>query len=163
MNIIIAPHPDDELIGMYSLIRGREINSVIYIDPAPGRFERSQLVGKHFGFRPYILNFGELQNCLKKARERLSSSTIYVPDSFDKHPLHKAVNLIGRMSGCRLGYYTTDMNTGYVRELSEKEKKEKKEALDKFYPDQSSLWGNNWKYFLFEGVVYDTYTPSITV
>lgn len=151
MNILIAPHPDDELIGCYSLIEKGLIDTVLYIDPSPSRFALAQLTGVELGFTPGYLEFKQLCDYLEKN----PSHTYLVPDIKDGHLLHKAINCVARLSGCHLGYYSTEMNTGYVKELSAEMKKEKLLALNKFYPDQSSLWKYDWKYWLFEGVVIE--------
>ena len=161
MNIIIAPHADDELIGCYSLIKRKLIHSVWYIDSPPARFEYAKKAGEELGFFTSEVDFRDLHTALWGSNNTLT--TFLVPDIADNHLLHKAVNCIGRLSGAKLGYYTTDMNTGYVRELSEDDKREKREVLNRFYPDQSSLWERDWKYFLFEGVVYDTLTTTATL
>jgi hypothetical protein len=177
-NIIISPHPDDEIIGCFSLIKQGSVKGVIYIDPDYTRFELAQIAGKEMGFLVAELKFKDLPNLLEaRAYDFMtpdvayvysylglggSQLTYWVPDVADNHLLHKAVNLTGRMSSNKLlGYYSVDMNTGYVRELSDEMKKEKREMLEKYYPDQISLWKNNWKYFLFEGTVYDASTASI--
>ncbi len=149
MNIIISPHSDDELIGCFSLIKKGMIDEVIHIDPDPKRFALAEIVGKELGFNVTSLTFRYLVDFLKTGHPY----TYFVPDVADNHLLHKAINCVARLSGCRLGYFSTDMNTGYVKELSAEMKREKLLALNKFYPDQASLWGRDWKYFLFEGVV----------
>lgn len=151
MNIIIAPHPDDEIIGCYSLIKKGWIDTVLYIDPSPSRFALAQKAGGALLFTVGLLEFRQLYAYLEKNPEH----TYLVPDVTDNHPLHKAINLVGRMAGVKLGYYTTDMNTGYVKELSMADMQDKRLVLNKYYPDQSSLWENDWKYFLFEGIVLD--------
>jgi LmbE family N-acetylglucosaminyl deacetylase len=149
MNIIIAPHVDDELIGCWSLIKKDLIDKVIYVDVTPIRHRYARQVGRELGFSVEIIEFKNLYTFLEKN----PSHTYLVPDSSDNHPLHKAVNAIARISGCKLGYYSVDMVASFVRELSEEDKKEKRVMLNKYYPDQSSLWEHDWKYFLFEGVV----------
>ena len=161
MNIIISPHPDDELIGCCSLIRKGLIEQVIYIDPPPERLAQAQVVGKELGFAVDTLNFGDLQLYLTNMVLG-EEAIVWVPDSLDNHPLHRAVNSIARMSGCRLGYYSTDMTASFIRELSIKEQEEKLAMLNMYYPDQKSLWKSNWKYFLFEGIVYDALCSSPT-
>lgn len=159
MNILISPHPDDELIGAFSLIKRGLVDTVLYIDPSPSRFALAQKTGEALSFTVGLLEFRQLCAYLEKN----PSHTYLVPDILDNHLLHKAVNCVGRLSGCKLGYYSTDMNTGYVKELSAEVKKEKLLALNKFYPDQLSLWKYDWKYFLFEGVVYDAPTAPTTL
>jgi len=160
MNILISPHPDDELIGAFSLIKRGMIDEVIYIDPDPKRFALAEAVGEELLFEVTSLTFKGLPAFMETGQTLYEGVdqhpyTYFVPDILDNHLLHKAINCVGRLSGCRLGYYSTDMNTGYVKELSAEMKKEKREALNKYYPDQSSLWENDWKYFLFEGTVLE--------
>lgn len=156
MNIIIAPHPDDCLIGCWSLVKRGMIDKVYYLDVTPIRYRYARQAGKELGFSVGVIKFKDLYAFLEKN----PSHTYLVPDIADNHLLHKAVNCVGRLSGCHLGYYSTEMNTGYVKELSAEMKKEKLFALNKFYPDQSSLWKYDWKYFLFEGVVFDAFGTS---
>lgn len=151
MNIIISPHADDELIGAFSLIKKGLIDKVIYVDVTPIRHRYARQVGRELGFSVEIIEFKNLYTFLEKN----PSCTYLVPDATDAHPLHGAINAIARFSGCKLGYYSVDMIASFVRELSEEDKKEKREMLNKYYPDQSSLWENDWKYFLFEGVVWE--------
>jgi len=153
MNIIIAPHPDDCLIGCYSLIKKGLIDWVVYLDATPERYELAKKAGYELGFSVDQLEFEGLYKYLELARAQ--RFTCLVPDVTDHHPLHKAVNSIARLSGCGLGYYSVSMEASFIRELSEKDKEEKRAALNKFYPDQKSLWESDWKYFLFEGIVLD--------
>lgn len=151
MIIVISPHPDDCLIGCYSLIKEKRIDAVLYIDPSPSRFALARAAGKALGFTVGLLEFGNLYNYLQKN----PSCTFLVPDASDNHILHKAVNGVARLSGCKLGYYSTDMVASFIRELPIEEQQEKLSALNMYYPDQSSLWERDWKYFLFEGVVLE--------
>lgn len=153
MNIIIAPHPDDEIIGAYSLIKKGLIDHVIYLDATPERYGYARLVGKELGFTVELSDY----RCLTKilSRNLNDLETIYlVPDISDKHLLHKATNCIARLSGCKLGYYSVDMSASFIKELSKSDQEEKREVLNRFYLDQKSLWENDWKYFLFEGIVF---------
>ena len=45
------------------------------------------------------------------------------------------------------------MNTSYIHELSDTEKREKETLLDTFYPSQADLWKYEKKYVFFEGYV----------
>ena len=154
MNVVIAPHPDDEIIGCYSLIKKGLIDEVVYLDVTPERCRLAKNAGKELGFRTRCMEFTSFQSLLYRNRTD-RNVTFLVPDIADNHVLHKGVNCVARLSGRRLGYYSTEMNTGYTKELSKAEQQEKRAALNKYYPDQKSLWGNDWKYFLFEGVVLD--------
>ena len=152
MNILVSPHADDELIGAYSLIKSGQIDKVVYLDTPPERFKLAERVGDDFGFMGQTIDIRQLFDIMIPEEDNVW----FIPDIMDSHLLHKAANCIGRLSGCRLGYFTINMNTGYIKELSAKDKEEKRAVLNKYYPDQSSLWENDWKYFLFEGVVSET-------
>lgn len=159
MVIVISPHPDDELIGVFSLIKRGLIDKVIYLDVTPIRHRHARQAGRELGFSVEVIKFKNLYTFLEK-----NPSHIYlVPDATDRHPLHKAVNSAAKFSGCKLGYYSVDMVASFIRELSEKQKEEKRKTLNKFYPDQRPLWDNDWKYFLFEGIVYDVLTTPASL
>lgn len=156
MCIVISPHVDDGVIGCFSLIKKGLIDGVVYLDATPERFALAQIAGKQFGFKVVFLHYRYLIDFLQQN----SKDTFLVPDISDNHVLHKAVNCIARLSGCKLGYYSVDMAASFVKELSRSDQQEKRAMLNKFYPDQKSLWENDWKYFLFEGVVYDFNTTD---
>ena len=104
MNIIISPHPDDELIGCYSLIKQGLIDTVIYIDAEPDRLVEANLFGENLGFKVEELDFKYLYNHLEYPELSTlmgEDPTVFVPDSSDNHPLHKAINGVARMSGCK--------------------------------------------------------------
>jgi len=149
--VIIAPHPDDELIGCFTLIRARVVSKVYYIVGDKKRLAKAQKLGKKMEFETKTITLTEL---FTNKIELEKNEICLIPDIRDKHPLHKRVSILGRRIH-PVGYYTVDMNTDYIWELPEKLRKEKKRFLDKFYPDQKSLWKNDWKYFLFEGIVLD--------
>jgi len=151
--VIISPHPDDELIGCFTLLRSKKIEKVYYIRSDTKRHVEAQILSRKMGFK---LEFITLNDFTKLP----DTFTYLVPDFQDHHPLHKIVNSLAKISFTSLGYYTTDMNTSYVRELPSKLQREKKEMLNKFYPSQKSLWKYEHKYFLFEGIIYDLLTST---
>jgi len=155
--VVISPHPDDELIGCFSLFKRGLVERVIYINFDKKRVAEAQITSKNLGFLTEFVRFDEFY---EKKLILEPGQVCLVPDILDSHPLHKSVNVIAKTKGCSLGYYTTDMNTGYTRELVKELQKEKREILNKFYPTQKSLWENNWKYFLFEGITYDLLSSS---
>uniref|UniRef100_A0A7C3WMV8 PIG-L family deacetylase n=1 Tax=Dictyoglomus turgidum TaxID=513050 RepID=A0A7C3WMV8_9BACT len=150
--VIIAPHPDDELIGCFTLFQKRLVKKVYYILSDLKRRVNAEILGKEWGFSTEFLTFDEF---FKKKLVFQFDEICLVPDILDRHPLHKAVSVISKAKNYPLGYYTTEMNTGYVRELTKKDQKLKKKMLDKYYPTEKSLWQYDWKYFLFEGITLD--------
>jgi len=154
--VLVASHCDDELIGMYSFLRTVGVEAVVYVESDLKRREGAQRCAEKFGFIPVFLNgIKELEDKLLE----LDPSVVFAHDGYDRHPLHrltlKVVQAVQVKRDFRMGYYSIDMDGNYanIRELSNEVKKEKREALDVCYPDQNSLWENDWKYFLFEGVV----------
>lgn len=144
----ISVHPDDEIIGCFKLLRDNKIKEIIYIDIQDKRrlFEVENLT-KSLSIPFTVLSAAELN-------KKLNIDDIYlVPSGLDVHPLHRHIH--GMTIGLRRGLYTTNMNTEYTKELSESDKKQKKVWLNKYYPSQKSLWESDWKYFLFEGVVFE--------
>ena len=76
-----------------------------------------------------------------------------MPDPvYELHPLHRQWGMVGETMA-RVGFdvifYSTNMNAPYIHELAVAD--DKKELLNKVYPDQKSLWEYDHKYFLFEG------------
>ena len=146
--IIIAPHPDDELIGCFTLFKRHLVKKVIYIESSGVRereaenFCSDNNVTRTFLKKPKdILNLIEEKDCI-----------YMVPSINDHHPLHKIINAFVK-SKFRHGLYSIDMNTEFIKELHPVLQKEKREWLNKYFPSQKSLWENDWKYFLFEGTM----------
>jgi hypothetical protein len=145
---IIAPHPDDEIIGCFQLLEKCFFNKIIYL-PINDDLRETE-VEKYcriFGWDYEILD--DKYDLLKLNKDE----TYFVPSLLDHHPDHKFVNII--MSDFKRGFYTTDMNTEFVKTLSKNEQEMKKILLNTYYPSQKSLWENDYKYFLFEGVVIE--------
>lgn len=150
-NIIISPHCDDEILGAWGLISQKEIDEVIYTDISNKiRLSESVVFAKEYDFKP---NYNCKNFLLSTNLD--SSYNIFVPHPADYHPYHNYVTssfekLKNKMS-FNLKYYSTEMNIGELIELESW--KEKKKALDLYYPSQKPLWEHNAKYYLFEGIV----------
>jgi len=146
---IIAPHPDDEIIGCFSLIKKNEIGKILYLNSEKERMSLARKFCKDFGIPCKFISENSLMSY------KFSDKEIYlIPYIVDRHPLHRLVNIIVSLKARNKGYYTTDMNSEFIHELKDSSQ-EKRQMLDKYYPDQKSLWDSDWKYFLFEGIVYD--------
>ena len=147
--IIIAPHPDDALIGCMSLFEKGLVKKVVYIENNPERMKQARRFCKDMKAKcEILLGTEEIYELIVD-----SNDIILLPSLQDNHPLHKTVSRIGFDMFIKVGFYSIDMNTEYTRVLPLHLQKLKQGLLDKYYPSQKSLWEYNWKYFLFEGIV----------
>ena len=147
-NIIIAPHPDDEAIGVYEHLFDERNNIIIYSGdtPADRRVQALKLKEHVKVFHQLFLQSIPLTFLNK-------NNKFFVPDPiYEIHPKHREWGSLGEKlarEGYDITFYTTNMNAPYIHEV--KEPLKKKELLEKVYPDQKSLWEFDHKYFLFEG------------
>ena len=150
---VVAPHPDDELIGTFSLITEKYVDVVLTIVPVQDtRLTEINECARRFGFelRKFVFEH-ELAQELKRIREE-HDSVIFTPDpNFELHPYHKKISAIvdGICHDWQIYYYSIEMNTPYLKETQLPKKK--REILDEVYPSQRHIWKYNEKYFLFEG------------
>jgi hypothetical protein len=156
MKIILAPHPDDEIIGCYSVLCKEKIDKVVYVSYNDLRKSEAVECSKKFNFTPIFSDFNNFTKLLK------NSDIVYVPHPKDNHPLHKYVtNKIIESGINELFFYSTAMN---VRNLEKEETpNEKKRILDSIYFSQKSLWENNAKYYLFKKIEKEPYTKLIEI
>lgn len=144
---IIAPHPDDELIGCYSLFKYNLVDKVIYIKDKnldSDRFKESTFLSERYKFEKIIV-----ENIYDFRPD--DNDFYFVPSPLDDHPLHKIV--YHRFYDINKGIYSIDMNTPYVKELSNEDKEIKFNMLNLYYPSQKELWQYNAKYYLFESII----------
>jgi hypothetical protein len=146
--VIVAPHPDDELIGNYELIVYKKINPIIVytsdIDP-----DRKQ---ECLSLPNYVEVKGQLF-CKEVPTNLLTPNvTIFFPDPVSEiHPEHRRCGSRGEelaRHGVNVIFYSTNMNVPYLHEV--KDFKQKRHLLEKVYPSQKNLWKTENKYFLFE-------------
>ncbi len=152
-HIIIAPHPDDEIIGCFEILEQYKKQSnkmklfIIYTgDSIQDRREEALRLKSYFdctqlfqsSIPPVFLN---------------QYSTIYVPDPFfETHPLHRKYGTLGEelfRKGMNIVFYNTNMTAPYIHEVENSKLKE--ELLNKIYKSQKKLWMYEKKYVLFEG------------
>lgn len=148
--IIIAPHPDDELIGCYSLLTQGGVSDVYYLLDGLSDERKKEAINlcKYFGIGCLFLSYIDMFEMVHKQE----NTTFFVPSMQDHHPDHKRINAIVRNSSNK-GIYSIDMNTEFISVLSEQASAKKKYLLDRFYPSQAELWNKNSMYYLFEGTV----------
>lgn len=150
--IIVAPHPDDEIIGAFKYLSDPTKSiTVIY----SGNTDLAR--------REEALGLKEHAPTIKAQLFQLNIPTVFLdrkntflfPDPiYETHPDHRIWGMQGEQlarNGFDVIFYTINMLAPYIYELSETERKQKEELLNKVYPSQKSLWSADYKYFLFEG------------
>ena len=149
--IIIAPHPDDEIIGCYSILTNKDLSPIIIYTENISNERREEAL-KLKDFIPNI----KVQLFQKTIPGHLlnPNNTYYFPDpTYEFHPAHRMSGAIGetflREMKYNIIFYNVNMQAPYIFEV--KNKDEKKKLLDDVYSSQSDLWKNDAKYYLFEG------------
>ena len=149
--IIVAPHPDDEVIGCYSILMNKEISPIIIYTENISNSRREEALN----LKKFISNI-KVQLFQKTIPGYLLSdyNTYYFPDPyFEVHPAHRAIGAVGeaimRESHYNVIFYNVNMQAPYIFEVPKPF--DKKSMLNKVYPSQKSLWKNEAKYYLFEG------------
>ena len=148
-HIIIAPHPDDEVIGCGEVLMKNEKTVIVYtdVDVPNERKEEALKLKEHFK------NI-KAQMFLKSVPAHLLSkeNIFYFPDPINEtHPEHRKQGMLGEemaRTGFDVVFYSTNMQAPYIHSVKFSEKEE---VLNKIYPSQKSLWEKEKKYILFEG------------
>jgi len=147
--IIVAPHPDDEIIGCYSVLKNSKQKPIIIYPEELDETRKEETLGikKVFNLKAQLYTRQVPQTLMVK------ENIFYFPDPIhETHPAHRIQGAIGETfarSGLNVMFYTTNMQAPYIHEVENPE--EKKEALNECYPSQADLWKYDHKYFLFEG------------
>jgi len=144
--IIVAPHPDDEIIGCFEAMRDNSI--IIYDGDTPKeRREEALKLRRHYP---------QIKQMFQKAvpsHLKQGINLFYFPDpTFENHPLHRYWGAIGEQmarEGFNVIFYNTTMTAPYIHETKTPNKKEA--ILNEVYDSQKSLWRYEKKYILFEG------------
>ena len=151
--VIIAPHPDDELIGCFSLLENKQVSMVVYFDSELARMMEAQKVCAHYGCVMQTLEsrLGAFCDML----DDLSSTGrwVFVPTP-EGHSLHNWVyySALLTIPRGRLGVYSVYMTDPFAQGLPQGVARQKKDKLNEFYPSQESLWKYDYKYWLREGL-----------
>lgn len=158
MIVIIAPHPDDELIGCYEIIQNAKENidilySIRKFDSE--RYNEAKVLPLKFSDKIITQRF--VTNFTNTIKEYILSEnlTYYFPDPiYETHPIHRRYGAEGEIllrKGYDVIFYSTNMNAPYIHEVDDS--KEKENLLNSIYPSQKDLWKFEKKYVLFEGRV----------
>jgi hypothetical protein len=145
--IIIAPHPDDEIIGCYEILTDNSIRTIVIHDVVID-FDRQVEAMKlrdNSNVKSIMFQHSLPTNLLSK------SNTYYFPNPiYETHPKHREKGNVGEAllrSGFNVIFYSTEMNSPAKFECSTPDKK--LELLNLIYPSQKSLWEYEHKFFLF--------------
>ena len=145
--VIVAPHPDDEIIGCYKyLIKDTPI--IIYDGGAEqGRRAETKILREHADVKIQLFQNSIPPNFLN------IDTVFFFPDPiYETHPLHRKWGSIGEeiaRRGLNVIFYSTNMNAPYIHEVENTSGK--LALLNTVYPSQKSLWEFERKYVLFEG------------
>jgi LmbE family N-acetylglucosaminyl deacetylase len=145
--IIIAPHPDDELIGCSKLLNTGQISKVIYLDNLnEGRKCEAVQLCEYFDIDSKFLSFKKILEFVTKN----PSETFLVPSIQDHHPEHRMISTLPIKNK---GIYSIDMNTEFISVLTTEEIHNKTKLLNYYYSSQKELWEKNDMYLIFEGTM----------
>lgn len=151
---VVAPHYDDEVIGCFEVLLASEDSVVVYTNERPPVHCRARIVEPSSPpLWPKISEF-TFSPTLPKAFIRESELfTFYFPDPvYEVHPEHRFQGAFGEKllrQGFDVVFYTTNMLAPYIHRV--KDSTLKLRVLNNYYPNKSSLWEYDYKYFLFEG------------
>jgi len=140
--IIVAPHADDEIIGCYESLVSGLVAKVLFSNEKA--LTEASASSEHFLFGRQLI----------EDHDFYSGRYIYLfPDpTYETHPEHRRIGALGEellRAGQEVIFYTTNMLTPYIHEVSQPLTKRK--CLDTLYPTKKDLWEYEHKYFLFEG------------
>lgn len=149
--VIISPHFDDEIIGLYEVITNPIVKPIIiYLQDDE---ERKQEALK---LKTFIDNI-QVQLFQKSIPTMFlnQSNVLYFPDpTTEFHPDHRKWGAVGEdylRQGLNVVFYSINMETPYIHQV--RDFKDKRHLLEKVYPSQKSLWKFEHKFFIWEGRV----------
>ena len=152
--IIVAPHPDDEIIGCFEIIEKTiELGGntfVLYANDT--ELPEWALNGENpLNISPITKEYMNLYLEIFNPEEVM----FLFPDPiYEFHPQHRKYGHIGEKMlrrGNNVVFYNINMQAPYIREVRAPDRK--REILNLYYPKKADLWEYDHKYFLFEGQV----------
>jgi hypothetical protein len=149
--VIVAPHPDDEIISSFLVLSDQNNSSISIIYSADVDKIRREEALK---LKSQFVNVKSQHFCQSVPPIFLNpKTTFYFPDPiFEHHYLHRQWGAIGESllrNGLDVIFYSVNMTAPYCFEV--KNWMKKKEVLDQVYQSQCDLWKNDAKFYLFEG------------
>lgn len=151
MNIILAPHLDDEIIGCFSVLD--TIDTIIYFhDDYRGDFIDSvcNTLTHQLHLPDGKIKYVRFDTIKMLGYISNSDDTIYIPSKYDYHPLHRKVRKVGLALPGKKMFYSIEMNTPWLEE--EEEPTAKRQLFIKMYPGEVKTLEKNDKYFLFKSI-----------
>lgn len=151
---IIAPHPDDEIIGCFEVLLKTRNQSVVINYTSETTEERKNETKKLRKYYPNIHQYFGMDSLESSIRlDSCKSNLYYFPDPiYEIHFEHRRMGALGETllrDGYNVIFYSTSMNAPYLHEVIDSTQKEI--LLNNVYPSQKSLWEYEKKYILFEG------------
>lgn len=145
---IIAPHPDDEIIGCFEVVSNYK-TMILYDASTPQlRREEAMKLKNEFDISAQVF-----MNNIPPPWLTLENAVFFFPDPiYETHPLHRQWGYGGEMmarAGQNVIFYNTNMNAPYIHECADFLKK--RETLNKYYSSAKTLWAFEHKYNIFEG------------
>lgn len=144
MNVILAPHLDDEVLGCFGVLR--DIDMVYFFT---GDYRADALHVKEperMVMLGYHLRYARWSDDIIFTPE----DTIYIPSKYDYHPLHRRVRQIGLQLPGKKMFYSVEMNTPWLEE--EESPLAKRELFKELYPSEVRTINKDDKYFLFQSI-----------
>lgn len=147
--VIVAPHPDDELIGCFEILNQSRSSIIIYpSNTSSNRKRETENLVRCFQIKTLLFENKIPDSLLGK------NLTFYFPDPIHEYqPDHREFGAIGeslaRHDGENVIFYSVNMMAPYIHKVKFPTVKE--DYLNKIYPSQKDLWKYEKKYVLYEG------------
>lgn len=147
--VIISPHFDDEIIGLYEVISDQKNKPIIiYMQNDEERKQEALKIRAELNNIQIQLFQNSIPSFLLNPK-----NTLYFPDPvYEFHPDHRYWGIQGESlfrQGLNVVFYSINMQAPYIHTVEESNKK--RDLLNKIYPSQSDLWKYQHKYFIWEG------------